>query len=124
MSLNDQMSFGHVVQVHPDGAVTDAWDLNAPEIVYLQLDSDGQSLDDNFIDLSDEWKPLTGYTGQDRYHGPVMHSSEFIGGRLESDILAEPGLYVAAVVDGMPADDSDDDADLNIGWAVFRKAER
>src|SRR5262245_35140668 len=39
------------------------------------------------------WEALTGYTGQYGYRGPVMHASEFVGGRLERDIRATPGVY-------------------------------
>lgn len=120
MKLNARMEFGHVIRVHEDGTVSDPADVHGPEIVYLQLDADGQSLDDDFIDVPDGWTPMRGYTGQYGYNGPVMHSSEFIGGRMERDILSEPAFYVAVVVDGLPAEDSSDE-DMNIGWAVFRK---
>jgi len=118
-SLNSRMEFGHVIEVHADGTVTDA-SVYGPESVALQLDSDGQSLDDDFIGVPEGWRAMTGYTGQCGYRGPVMHTSEFIGGRLERDILATPAFYVAAIVDGLSAND-DDESDTTVGWAVFTR---
>jgi hypothetical protein len=83
--LNDVMEFDHVVTVHADGTVTDGpSNLYAPSLYDEELDSD-------------DWELLTGYTGQYSYNGPIMHNSEFIGGGLERDILAEPGIYVSLV---------------------------
>lgn len=99
--LNYVMDFDHVIQVHADGSVTDAptdtrssW---APEFNgdsatgTAELDGDGWSI------MSD------GYTGQ-QGGGNVMHNSESIGGRLERDILATPGYYVAVVCTWTPDD--------------------
>lgn len=54
----------------------------------------------NDIDIeSDAWEAFSiGYTGQDRYNGAVMHSSEQLGGALAVDILATPGTYVITAV--------------------------
>ena len=62
---------------------------------------------------TDKWELLDGYSGQDRYSGPIMHASEYVGGRMERDILATPGVYVALV--DYCLDDSDPE-----GWAVAR----
>jgi hypothetical protein len=82
-SLNSRMEFDHVIEVHADGSVTDT-DLYAPGLY------DGEV-------QSDDWTLMDGYSGQHSYSGPVMHPSEYIGGRLERDILAQPGFYVALV---------------------------
>lgn len=125
-SLNDVMSFGHVIHVAENGTVTDGDDMPAKiygnEVVYLILDDDGQSLDDDYQDIYAGWSAFTaGYTSQHGYRGPTMHSCESIGGRLARDILTTPGYYVAVVVDGEYADDRDTDGeDVNIGWAVLR----
>lgn len=70
-----------------------------------------------------------GYTGQQGYSGPEMHSSESLAGRLGTDILAEPGTY--AVV-GVRYDCDSDFCDVRPGetfcaeglhlesWAVLR----
>lgn len=103
-TLNDIMEIDHVVQVHPDGTVTDAPPdaPMAPELYDAQLSGKGWSL------------MSYGYTGQYGYKGPVMHDSEYIGGRLARDILSEPGLYVAIV--DRRSDDGDMDSEE--GWAV------
>lgn len=106
-ALNDIMEFDHVIEVHEDGSITDRSDLYAPECFYG---------DDGKIDLggSPEWAPLDGYSGQDRYNGPIMHPSEYIGGRLEDNIRATAGIYVAVIVTDL------DDEDRPAGWVVLR----
>lgn len=99
-NLNDVMEFEHVIVVHDDGTVTDA-----PAGVYAP------SLMDEDLDGGD-WTLLDGFSGQYRYSGPVMHASEFIGGRMAEHILATPGTYVAVV-----SEDPDGD-DEPVGWAV------
>jgi hypothetical protein len=98
--LNDRMEFDHVVRVHPDGSVTDADGVYAPELHDGELST-----------LDTRWALMDGYSRQDRYSGPIMHTSEFIGGGMERDILGAPGLYVALV--DYPSDDTEPD-----GWAV------
>jgi len=99
-TLNAVMDFDHVIQVHEDGTVTDGpSEVYAPDL-YAETVSDG-------------WELMNGYSGQYGYSGPVMHPSEFIGGRMADDILTTPGVYVAVIADG---DEEDSD-----GWAVARK---
>lgn len=108
--LNDVMEFDHVIEVHADGSVT-----GAPAGIYAPSLWDGE-LDD------DSWTLMNGYSGQDRYAGPIMHNSEFIGGRMEIDILATPGYYVALVSSYSEDADGFDDEEGNVeGWAVARK---
>jgi len=114
MTLNDLMEFGHVIEVHSDGTVTDS-DEYCPEVVYVNLDADGQMTE--YYDLPPGWSLMRGYTAQG--DGAIMHPSEYIGGRMERDILANPGLYVAVIVDGLEPSESDDDTD--VGWAVAFK---
>lgn len=85
-TLSDTMEFDHPVQVHDDGTVTDApAGIYAPDLYDGELSGAG-------------WDFFShGYTGQYGYAGPIMHNSEFIGGRLERDILATPGVYCAVV---------------------------
>jgi hypothetical protein len=118
--LNDRMEIGHVIEVHRDGTVTDANNLAAPTLLDDQLDSQ-------------LWTFFsTGYSGQDRYNGPIMHNSEYIGGRLEADILAKPGYYAAVESDYTHAADCEtpdedhepndtcdpENGDYYEGWAV------
>lgn len=92
-SLSDYMDFDHVIEVHKDGTITEPSDVSC----YAELNVSMQGEDE--FSLSEGWTLMTnGYTGQWGYRGPVMHSSEFIGGRLETDILSTPGYYVALVV--------------------------
>lgn len=107
-NLNDVMEFDHVIRVHEDGTVTDGVkNVWAPEVY---------SEDDGPPAMNGDWKLMNGYSGQDRYSGPIMHPSEFIGGQMARDILETPGLYVAIVVDTI-----DGEAD---GWAVaYRETE-
>src|ERR1035437_826512 len=100
-SLNDMMDFDHVVQVLPGGQVVDAQGVYAPSLY-----------DDDLDDSS--WSLMDGYSGQSGYSGPIMHNSEFIGGGLERDILAEPGYYVSLVNYGFDEEEGE-------GWAVAYK---
>ncbi len=107
MDMNARMEFDGVIEIRDDGSIIDRRDLYAPEVY-----EDGSG----GIDFAGAkgWTALNGYSGQDRYAGPIMHPSEYIGGRLAADILAEPGIYTAAAVS-----DLDDIANPS-GWAVLR----
>lgn len=110
-SLSYVMDFDHPVRVNADGSVTDDLDgVHAPSLY-------GEALD------SREWELIGGYSGQYNYSGPIMHPSEFIGGALARDILAEPGVYVALVsyCDHSDPDlcpDGDEGCDSADGWAI------
>lgn len=107
--LNSIMEFDHVVTVAKDGAVTDG-----PPGVYAPSLLDGE-LDDS------RWKMMTsGYTSQYGYSGPVMHDCESIGGQLERNILATPGVYVA-VAASYTCDEHEEACECELiteGWAV------
>lgn len=100
-TLNDRMEFDHVIEVTAAGDVIDRPDLHAPDLY-----------DDELADP--DWVLLDGYSGQHGYSGPMMHASEFIGGHMERDMLADPGVYVAlanySLAEGEPTDE----------WAVAR----
>lgn len=110
MPLNEIMDFDSVVEVKDNGQIVYRPDEYAPELLDEQIDSD-------------EWEFFsTGYTGQHGYRGPIMHNSEFIGGRLESDILSTPGVYVAVVASWTPGEEDDpDEGTILEGWAILRK---
>ena len=91
-TLNDIMEFEHVIEVHEDGTITDRNDLYAPSLLDGELDSS-------------EWTMLSGFSGQDRYSGPIMHNSEYIGGGMEAYIRETPGVYVVVVSDYSPTCD-------------------
>lgn len=103
-TLNDLMEIDHVIQVHEDGTITDA-----PEGVWAPSLYDGE-VDDA------RWVLMKGYSGQYSYSGPIMHDSEYIGGRMEEDIREAPGFYVKL-------NNTYLDGDVDEGWAVaFRFA--
>lgn len=90
--------------------------LYAPEVYHVEGEQHPKDVDV----VSDEWSTFSvGYTGQYSYNGAVMHASEFLGGRLADDILAEPGIYVVTVVAVLP-DDEDEDPEP-AGWTVLRR---
>lgn len=118
-SLNDLMSFEHVILITEDGRIIDKLpggrEFWAPEVYWA----------DSTVEIQgDGWCLMDGYSSQYLYSGPVMHSSESIGGQMESDILTTPGLYVAVVVMELECEDhptDDCDCDDIVGWAVARK---
>jgi hypothetical protein len=103
-NLNTFMEFDHVIKVNEDSTVE-----YAPMVQYPTLTDD--ELD------SDRWTLLNGYSGQFRYSGPVMHNSEYIGGRLAEDILEQPGYYVAIPAYWTEVPDGDILPDIE-GWAI------
>ncbi len=111
-NLNDIMEFDRVIRVHEDGSVTDEANVWAPEVNEAagQLDVGGMS--------GQVWQLLNGYSGQQSYAGPVMHASEYIGGRLADDILSTPGVYAAVVVADL--DNATEDETPEAGWAVAK----
>ena len=113
MTLNEIMEFDHVIRVTDDLRAVSEPRICAPETMGMEIQGDG-------------WEWMDGYSGQDRYSGPHMHQSEFIGGRMEVDIANTPGIYVAVVVG---CDHDPDYCDSGPGgecatpteWGVLRK---
>lgn len=122
MALSDIMEFDRVIQIHEDGSVTDAPGVYGPE--RLEHGENGRGVDP--YGLLGDWTLFTdGYTGQYGYSGPIMHNSEYIGGRLAEDILDTPGFYVALVCYWPDDEDTTDedreiDGDYAEGWAIAR----
>lgn len=110
MDLNAIMEFDHVIQIIEDEGLMEIDGVWAPD-VHSYEDDNGQRR----VTVDSGWTLMTGYSGQYGYSGPVMHPSEFIGGAMARDILAEPGIYVAVVVSDLDDEENDD------GWAVARK---
>lgn len=104
-ALNDIMEFDHVIIVGSDGSIRDAPDRR--EFWAPEFDTETET-------VSDGWELMDGYSGQYRYAGPIMHPSEYIGGVMERDIRATPGVYVA-----LTAEDPNPDNPPH-GWVVAR----
>lgn len=103
-TLNDLMEFDHVIRVNDDGSVSEPRNVYAPSLYEDGLDTPG-------------WSLMNGYSGQDRYSGPLMHQSEYVGGGMARDILATSGDYVVVA-------NYTDDEDGPTEWAVaFRPLE-
>jgi hypothetical protein len=123
--LNDRMDFDHVIKVDGRGIVTEPGGY-APELVMF-VDEDGSAMPDSDEQLHEQaksagWRLLSGWTGQYRYSGPVMHPSEYVGGALARSILETPGEYVVTMVSTLAEDEADDDEEP-AGWAIaFREA--
>lgn len=128
-SLNELMSFGHVVVSDGQGNVTDeVGHPYGPEIVYVTLDGDGQAIKrpgaaDFDIEMNGygDWELLRGFTGQHGYNGAILHDSEYIGWGLETHIRENAGYYVAVIVDGLEDDPDGEAATVPVGWAVAFK---
>ena len=135
MDLDKRMSIDHVVRVHPDGTVTDATGIYAPEV---HCDYDGAFADAQISDehdrdmityLADQgWTVERGWTHQDFYSGPIMHASEYIGGALADHILSTPGYWVACSVEIHPGENDPEHEDNGgngepetAGWIVAHK---
>jgi hypothetical protein len=99
-TLNARMEIDHVIRVLEDGTVLDVPDVWAPCLYDGELEGS-------------QWSLLDGWSGQDRYSGPIMHASEYIGGGMARWILENPGTYVAVV--DQPTDNTEPE-----GWAVAR----
>lgn len=69
------------------------------------------------IESGTGWTLIDGYSGQHGYSGPIMHASEYIGGRMVDAILAMDGWYVAVACETL------DDGDEPAGWALAHRDE-
>lgn len=98
--LTSVMEFDHVIQSHGDGTVSEPDGMYAPDV----NDDDIKQVNGRWtFDSETGWQFMLkpsgdSYTGQYGYRGPVMHPSEFIGGKMAWDIKARPGFYVAVAV--------------------------
>lgn len=124
-TLSSVMEFDHIVRVNADGTVSDT-DMSVGDTgSYFDLNVAPDGTDE--FELSEGWTLMSGYTGQHGYNGPVMHASEFIGGRMARDILSTPGYYVLLEVQA-DCNGTEDGCSIEdgcncepAGWAVAYK---
>lgn len=100
-----------------DNEVIEVKDEYAPTVTH---DPDN----DVYIDV-EGWDCLTGMTGQYRYHGAVMHPSEFVGTRIAeriadyADEVREAGGDVVFALVAVNDDETDENGETDsIGWAI------
>ena len=98
-NLNSVMEFDHCIEVHADGTVSGCDEIFSEMFDVTSYLKDAEAwLWETDVSLPEGWRLMNGYSGQQGYSGPEMHSSEFIGGRMARDILETPGRYIALVV--------------------------
>lgn len=118
--LNDMLHIDDVVRVSEGGTVEKIADVYAPDI-NVGTDEHGQiTAYDEWLMIetakSEGWTLLTGWTGQYSYNGPIMHASEYVGGRLAEHILENPGIYAVTTVETL------DNGEEAAGWVIaFRE---
>lgn len=100
-------------------------DTDGPE-VYQFVDRDGSATGEPDVSRTD-WEPVTGYSGQHGYSGPVMHTSEFLGCRMAEDVLEDAGgIYCLTVVECLPEWGATDEERDEVrgsepaGWMLLR----
>ena len=101
-NLNDLAEFDRVFMVHNDGTVSFPDGIYAPGVVH-------EDTERNRADIGDkDFQAVTGWSDQYTYSGPVMHPSEFLGGRMAEWVLETPGIYAVVVVDVLSCEDCED----------------
>ena len=112
--LNSVMEFDTVIYSAGNGYVETVTAIWSPELYFYLDPSEPNGMYRQ--ELTEPWELMNGYSGQYGYSGPVMHPSEFIGGKMATDILEQEGYYVA-VTASYERPDAEPDID---GWAVAR----
>lgn len=140
-TLNSAVEFDSAFTIgHTDDAglttIERADDVYAPE-VYLYTDKEHNGVGEEEIDLkpwneATSWEAITGYSGQYSYSGPTMHVSEYLGGTMARDVLADKGAtYVIVSVECLPDwevdQDNEEDVELEMtthnnpaGWMLLK----
>jgi hypothetical protein len=103
-NLNDAIDFDSPFRITETGELEPVY-VYAPRVEHDETDE--YTIDGIPRKSQSTWEAFsTGYSGQDRYRGPVMHASEYIGNRLADDILNTPGVYLVTAVEA-PCYDTD-----------------
>lgn len=120
-AISRMLAFDHVIRIEPDLTIQEfpLPLVHAPECL-IETDDDGQILaahEEAWIEslATQGWKPVSGYSSQMGYDGPIMHASEFIGEHMGNEIIDNPGLYVVCSVETL------DDSEEAAGWVLLRQ---
>src|SRR5690606_30399812 len=103
------------ISASPAGAIltSSILDVYAPD-VFIDVDAEGQILAEaEALTLdrlrSEGWEPVSGYSSQHGYRGPIMHTSETLGGGMAQEVIDTPGVYVLVPVECVYPDGEQDD---------------
>ncbi len=118
-ALISNVEFGGTFTLDSDGNFTES-DVYAPDVFHsddvTELEVDGVT-----PDYSD-WLAMTDMSGQDRYHGPVMHASEYISDSVTRELMRlaadELTVFALVVVECYP-EDGEDEYPEPAGWAIL-----
>lgn len=118
-TIDRAVEFDSPFRIEEDGTLTRPLpDVFAPEVWHVEGERHP-----NDVEIPDGWTAWSvGYTGQYSYNGAVMHSSEYIGGRMARDLLEDPGTYVVCSVEVHPEDayEGEGDDPAPAGWIVLK----
>jgi hypothetical protein len=124
MSLAERINaldFDHPFKIINGRIVDDLDDVYAPEVTH---DPDNDIHIEGY--RNEQWQAIHGFTGQDSYHGAVMHPSEYIG-RGIADHLVEMSIdapdTVFAIVLVMDDEEDENGETDTIGWTVVYRVE-
>ena len=99
--------------VSTTAGVSDSYDAYVESSVEQPLDINGDAKGEP--EPPSGWTFFQGFSGQQSYSGPVLHTSEFVVGGLEKRIRENPGLYVALSVE---ATEGGEGESTIVGWVV------
>lgn len=109
--LNDAVEFFCPFQINENGSfLADAPNVSCPESVIDDLAPQG-------------WTFVNGFSRQDRYAGPTMHASEYLGGAMARHVVETPGVYVLVESYSTNVCDDEDPFDEPAGWCLLRQVE-
>lgn len=127
-TLNENVEFDSPFIIGAQGGketwIADVGSVYAPG-VYDYVDQEGSPVGSLEIE-SDKWEAVRGYSSQQGYSGPEMHPSEYLGGGMARDVLADTGaIYVVCAVTNLPfweatEEETNDVMDSTAGWVLLK----
>lgn len=122
-TLNDLVEFDVPFRIIPSNEGPLLIGSNAigiiPDCVTLMQGSLQLLIDFDHPDHS-SWEPISGFSGQYSYSGPVMHPSEFLGGGMADYVLDVETSTVYVVMEVFAEDDEGVAFDDPAGWILLR----